>query len=166
MSTATLRPSRSNTSSVTGHSAGRSKAIEVVPRELPGRLEFVYPALSPETRTLRVRMPLENPGASLRPGMHGRVRVTGGGGAVLSVPAEAVVNSGDKDYVFLPRPEGRLEPRRVGTGARHADRVQILRGLSGGDTVVASAAFLIDSESRLKAALAGIGKRPDAGHRR
>jgi Cu(I)/Ag(I) efflux system membrane fusion protein len=134
-------------------------------RDLPGRIEFVYPALSNQTRTLRVRIPLANPDGTLRPGMYGWVQVVGRGGAVLSVPAEAVVSSGDEEYVFLPRADGRLEPRRVGTGARHADRVQILRGLSEGDTVVASAAFLIDSESRLKAAIAGMGKPADAGRR-
>ena len=90
--------------------------------------------------------------------MYGRVQVTGGASTVLSVPAEAVVSSGDEDYVFLPRPGGRFEPRRVGIGARHAERVQILHGLAAGDTVVASAAFLFDSESRLKAAIAGMGQ--------
>ena len=75
---------------------------------------------------------------------------------VLMVPAEAVVNTGEVSYVFLARGEGRFEPRRVWTGRGDGARVSVLRGLAEGDTVVASASFLIDSESRLKAAIAGL----------
>ncbi|MGH7729626.1 MAG: efflux RND transporter periplasmic adaptor subunit, partial [Candidatus Eiseniibacteriota bacterium] len=101
----------------------------------------------------------------LRPGMYGRVRVAGRGGAALTVPTEAVVNTGEHKYVFLAHGDGHFEPRMVWTGRQDGERVQVLKGLAEGDTVVASASFLIDSESRLKAAIAGMGKQPDAGHR-
>ncbi len=133
-------------------------------RELSGRIEFVYPTVSSETRTLKVRLSLENAGGALKPGMYGRVRVVGRGGTALVVPGEAVVNTGEHKYVFLARSDGHFEPRMVWTGTQDGDRVQILKGLAAGDTVVASASFLIDSESRLKAAIAGMGKQPQAGH--
>ena len=73
------------------------------------------------------------------------------------VPAEAVVNTGQSTYVFLAHAGGRFEPRLVQTGREDGERVQIVRGVAPGDTVVQSASFLIDSESRLKAAIAGMG---------
>ena len=134
-------------------------------RAFAGRVDFVYPTVSSETRTVKVRIVLENAGGELRPGMYGRVLVTGGGAAALVIPGEAVVNTGESDYVFIARAGGTFEPRLVTVGVQSGDQVQILKGLAEGDTVVASASFLIDSESRLKAAIAGMGKQPDAGHR-
>jgi Cu(I)/Ag(I) efflux system membrane fusion protein len=133
-------------------------------RELQGRIDFIYPTVSSETRTLKVRVSLANPGGTLKPGMYGRLRVAGRGGSALVVPGEAVVNTGEHTYVFLARSDGHFEPRMVWTGEQTGDQVQILKGLAAGDTVVASASFLIDSESRLKAAIAGMGKQPQAGH--
>lgn len=129
-------------------------------RAFEGRIEFVYPTVSSETRTLRARLSLANPDGALRPGMYGRVSVAGRGGAALSVPAEAVVNTGERAYVFLAHAGGRFEPRRVWTGLPEGDRLQILKGVAEGDTVVSSASFLIDSESRLKAAIGGMGAQP------
>ena len=134
-------------------------------RELSGRIEFIYPTVSSETRTLKVRLSLANPDGALRPGMYGRVRVAGRGGTALAVPSEAVVNTGEHRYVFLAHADGHFEPRMVWTGVQDGDRLQILKGVAEGDTVVASASFLIDSESRLKAAIAGMGKQPQAEHR-
>jgi hypothetical protein len=75
----------------------------------------------------------------------------------LTVPAEAVLNSGDHKTVFIDRGNGYLEPRQVKTGEREADRIQILSGLSGGERVVTSGNFLVDSESQMKAAASGMG---------
>jgi Cu(I)/Ag(I) efflux system membrane fusion protein len=127
-------------------------------RAFEGRVDFIYPTVSSETRTVKLRIALENPGGELRPGMYGRVLVTAGGAPSLAIPAEAVVNAGEHDYVFLARAGGHFEPRRVTVGVQDGDWSQILEGLAAGDTVVASASFLIDSESRLKAAIAGMGK--------
>ena len=129
-------------------------------RSFAGRVEFVYPTVSNETRTLKARLVLDNTAGVLRPGMYGRVTVSGRGGAALSVPSEAVVNTGEHSYVFLAHAGGRFEPRMVWTGLPEGDRVQVLRGVAEGDTVVSSASFLIDSESRLKAEVAGMGAQP------
>jgi Cu(I)/Ag(I) efflux system membrane fusion protein len=136
---------------------------------LPGRtfeaaIDFIYPTVSSETRTLKARLSLANGDGLLRPGMYGQVDVQSRrGGSSLVVPAEAVVNTGDMSYVFLARGEGHFEPRRVWTGSGDGDRITVLRGLAEGDTVVASASFLIDSESRLKAAIAGLGAKSSSG---
>lgn len=130
-----------------------------------GRVEFAYPTVSPETRTLKVRLSLDNRDGLLRPGMYGRVRIAGRGGQALVVPDEAVIDAGEHQYVFLAHPGGHFEPRMVWTGTRDGDRVQIVKGIAEGDTVVASASFLIDSESRLKAAIAGMGSQPGGAHK-
>ncbi len=137
-------------------------AVDALPgRTFEGRIEFVYPTVSSETRTLKARLSLATDG-SLRPGMYGRVRLSARGALALSVPSEAVVNTGENSYVFIAHAGGRFEPRRVWTGLPAGDRIQILRGVAAGDTVVASASFLIDSESRLKAAIEGMGAQPGA----
>lgn len=125
-------------------------------RTFTGRVDLVSPTVSSETRTAKARIVLDNPGAVLRPGMFGKVRVAGADAAVLVVPAEAVVDAGEHRYAFLARAGGRFEPREVRTGATSSDGVEIRSGLAAGDTVVASASFLIDSESRLKAAISGM----------
>jgi Cu(I)/Ag(I) efflux system membrane fusion protein len=133
-------------------------------RVFPGRIEFVYPTVSNATRTLKARLTLANPDGALRPGMYGRVGVVARGARALSVPAEAVVNAGEHSYVFLAHAGGHFEPRMVWVGMPEGDRVQILKGVAEGDTVVSSASFLIDSESRLEAAIAGMGAQPGMGH--
>jgi multidrug efflux pump subunit AcrA (membrane-fusion protein) len=129
-------------------------------RVFDGRVDFVYPTVSNETRTLKVRIVLPNLDGLLRPGMYGRVNVSARGATSLSVPAEAVVNAGQHSYVFVAHAGGHFEPRMVWTGMPEGDRVQILKGVVEGDTVVSSASFLIDSESRLKAAIGGLGSQP------
>jgi Cu(I)/Ag(I) efflux system membrane fusion protein len=98
--------------------------------------------------------------------MYGRVSVSARGASALSVPAEAVVNAGEHSYVFIAHQGGHFEPRMVWTGLPEGDRVQILKGVAEGDTVVSSASFLIDSESRLKAAITGMGAQLGSGHQR
>ena len=129
-------------------------------RDIEGRVDFVYPTVSSETRTVKLRVSLDNGEGLLRPGMYGRVLVTGAGAPVLAVTSEAVVNTGEHAYVFVAHGGGHFEPRMVSVGLQDGDQVQILAGLAEGDTVVSSASFLIDSESRLKAAIAGMGKQP------
>ena len=129
-----------------------------------GRIDYVYPTLSAETRTARVRVALANPGLRLKPGMYATLRVTGGastaGAPVLTVPRGAVLATGERSLVFVRRADGRLEPREVRLGAASDDRVEILRGVAVGDTVVASATFLVDAESNLGTALGGMGDMP------
>lgn len=127
-----------------------------------GTVDFIYPTVSSDTRTVKARIVLDNANGRLRPGMYGRVRLSGRGAAMVVVPSEALVRTGENTYVFLARSDGHFEPRAVRTGAQSGDRVQVLSGLAPGDTVVSSASFLIDSESRLKAAIAGMGSKPGA----
>jgi len=133
-------------------------------RAFPSKVEFVYPTVSSETRTVKARLSLANPGGVLRPGMFGRVRTRGAATPVLVIPADALVDAGEHRYVFLAHAGGRFEPRLVSAGIQSGDDVAILAGLAEGDTVVASASFLIDSESRMKAAIAGMGSAPASGH--
>ena len=126
-----------------------------------GRIAYVYPTLSPETRTARVRVALANPGRRLMPGMYATLHIEGAGrAAALTVPRAAILATGERQLVFVRRPDGRLEPRLVEVGAASDDRVEIIRGLTLGDTVVASATFLLDAESNLGTALGGMGDMP------
>ena len=136
--------------------------LEALPgRDFPGRVAYVYPTLNPETRTARVRVELPNPGFRLKPGMYATFRLTAPGrAAALSVPRSAVLSTGERSLVFLKRADGILEPRAVALGGATDDRVEVLRGLAAGDTVVASATFLVDAESNLGSALGGMGDMP------
>ena len=129
-------------------------------RRFQGRIEFASPTVSPSTRTVQLRLTLADPDGALRPGLYGRVIVTPRAAAVLRVPEEAVVATGDEDYVFLARAGGRFEPRRVTVRRLDDAYEQVLDGLAEGDTVVTSASFLIDSESRMRAAIEGLGAMP------
>jgi Cu(I)/Ag(I) efflux system membrane fusion protein len=120
-----------------------------------GKVQFIYPAVNPESRTLQARMEFRNPGLKLRPGMYGDVVIDLDAASGLAIPTEAIVDTGERQYVFLAKPGGRFEPRLVKLGARSEDRVQVLEGLARGETVVTTANFLVDSESRLRAAVEG-----------
>jgi len=135
-------------------------------RTFRSRVEFVYPTVSAETRTVKVRLTLPNADGVLRPGMYGKVAVSARASQAVAVPAESVVRTGEETYVFMARAAGRFEPRRVVTGAQDGEWIQILSGVAAGDTVVASASFLIDSESRLKAAIEGLGGSSATAHGR
>jgi Cu(I)/Ag(I) efflux system membrane fusion protein len=120
-----------------------------------GKIGFIYPVVDPTTRTLRVRVELNNAGLRLKPGMYGDVVVHLDPERGVVIPTEALADTGEYQYVFLARDGGRFEPRRVRAGNRSGDNVQILEGVSPGDLVVTTAGFLIDSESRLRAAIEG-----------
>ncbi len=139
-----------------------SLELEALPgRTFTGRIAYVYPTLDPDTRTARVRVELPNPGLLLKPGMYATLRLTGTARtASLSVPRSAVLSTGERDLVFIKRADGMLEPRLVDLGMVTDDRIEIVRGLVAGDTVVASATFLVDAESNLGTALGGMGKMP------
>ncbi len=134
-----------------------------------GRVQFVYPAVSTGSRTLKARLAFRNRGLRLRPGMFANVTLELEGIEGLVVPSEAVVDSGEVQYVFVSRDGGRFEPRRVRLGSRSDARVQVLEGVAEGERVVTTANFLIDSESRMRAAIEGFASReearasPDAG---
>lgn len=126
-----------------------------------GRVTYVSPTLDPETRTAKVRVALPNGDLALKPGMVATLHFSAPGAATLaSVPRSAVLSTGERSMVFVLRRDGRLEPHEVTLGTANDERVQILRGLTVGDTVVASATFLVDAESNLGTALGGMGNMP------
>ena len=114
------------------------------------RIDFIYPTLSERTRTLRVRFSAANAGGALRPGLYGTADFVTAGQEVLTVPRDAVVDTGLQQHVFVAT-GGRFEPRPVTLGVQLADRVEIRSGLQEGEQVVAAGVFLLDSESRLRA---------------
>jgi membrane fusion protein, copper/silver efflux system len=120
-----------------------------------GRVQFIYPALAAGTRTLQARIELANPGLKLRPGMFGDVALDIGAAEGVVVPSEALIDTGERQYVFVDRGAGRFEPRAVKVGRAESGQVAILEGLEAGEVVVTTANFLLDSESRLRAALEG-----------
>lgn len=107
------------------------------------------------SRTMKVRLELDNPGLVLRPDMFVDVELDVREPAGISVPVDALIDSGRRQAVFVATGEGAFEPREVTVGTRYGDRVQIAKGLEEGDTVVVSGLFLLDSESRLQLATAG-----------
>ncbi|HLK63778.1 MAG TPA: efflux RND transporter periplasmic adaptor subunit [Bryobacteraceae bacterium] len=119
-------------------------------RSFHGRVSYILPQVDANTRTLKVRIEFENPGFLLKPEMFGEVELQTGGTRRLVVPASAVLNSGDRQTVFVDRGNGFFEPRPVTIGEQTDSRVEILSGLQAGDRIVTSGNFLLDSESRLK----------------
>jgi Cu(I)/Ag(I) efflux system membrane fusion protein len=135
-----------------------SMALQAMPGQVfTGKVSFIYPAVNPSSRTIQVRLEFKNPHTRLRPGMFADVTLDLGAVEGLVVPADALVDTGESQYLFVALPGGRFEPRSVKVGARTGDRVQILTGVSAGERVVTTANFLIDSESRLRAAIQGFG---------
>jgi membrane fusion protein, copper/silver efflux system len=114
------------------------------------RVDFVYPTLSERTRTLRVRFPAANTDGHLRPGLYGTAEFDLPGQHVITVPREAIVDTGLRQHVFVAVGET-FVPRPVTVGAQLADRVEVLTGLEEGEHIVAAGVFLLDSESRLRA---------------
>jgi Cu(I)/Ag(I) efflux system membrane fusion protein len=123
---------------------------------LQGRSAFIYPMLDPQTRTAKVRFELANPGERLKPGMYANVELKSALGTRLFVPTEAILDSGERQLMFIHLGEGRLEWRMVKLGVRAGEWVEVLEGLQEGEHIVTSANFLIDSESQLKAAVGGM----------
>jgi len=137
-------------------------------RFVDGRVSFVWPTVDEQSRTARVRVAFANPGGLLKPGMYATLlfeaRVPGGD--VLQVPAEAVVQTGVRNLVFVVGPDGALTPREIVLGARAGQRFQVLSGLAAGERIVASANFLVDAESRLTTGAAPVMPGMDMGTER
>ncbi len=121
-----------------------------------GRVSLIYPALDPATRTAQVRVEFPNPRLELKPDMYADVVLEADLGERLSVPPSAVIDTGVRSLVFVDQGEGLLEPREVRIGLRTDEAYEVLSGLAEGEKLVTSGNFLIDSESKLKAALAAL----------
>lgn len=130
-------------------------------RTLNGTVDFIDPTVNPKTRTLGVRIAVDNADGTLRPDLFGEVMLHEPERDGLRIPADAVIDSGSVQVVFLSLAGGHLEPRKVQVGVRVGDDVEVLSGLHAGDLVVTRANFLVDSESRLQSALRALdGSQP------
>jgi Cu(I)/Ag(I) efflux system membrane fusion protein len=145
-------------------------AAEVSLPYLPGRrwrgtVTNVAPTVDAQTRTIKVRVEVDNADGALKPEMFADVLLRSGGGEGLLLPADAVIHAGERQLVFVDLPDGRLEPREVHLGVRVGDAVQVLHGVAEGERVVTTANFLLDSESSLEAALSTMSPAPAGEHR-
>ena len=123
-----------------------------------GRIVFISPTLDPKTRTVQVRVEFPNPDLALKPEMFVNFKLGVDLGRHLLVPADAVLDTGTLQYVFVERGQGYFEPRTVKVGPKTEDSYVIESGLKAGEQVVTAANFILDSESRLKGAFANMGE--------
>ena len=120
-----------------------------------GEVLYIYPYLSKETRTLRLRLAFPNPELQLKPDMYANIRLEAElPGPNIVIPQEAVIDTGVRQVVFVSRDKGKFEPREIKLGVEvNGHQYQVLKGLSEGEEIVISAQFMLDSESRLREAV-------------
>ena len=129
-------------------------------KEIKGRIDYIYPYLDNGTRTVKARVVISNPGYSIKPDMYGSAVIRDEIGEKLAVPADAVMNTGTRQVVFVDRGDGYFEPHTVKLG-EHVDRYYVvISGLESGDRVVTNPVFLIDAESNLNEASGALGSMP------
>lgn len=114
------------------------------------RADYIYPEMSPSSRTLKVRFPVNNRKNILKPAMYGDVILSVKSGKVLKVEEDAVMDDGRRKIVFVSKGAGKFEPREIVTGAKTDGFYEIRRGLKANDVVARGANFLLDSEAQLK----------------
>jgi Cu(I)/Ag(I) efflux system membrane fusion protein len=131
-------------------------------RVLKGSVKAVDTVLNPETRTLRARIEVPNSGGVLKPEMYVTAHLKTEQGRFLAVPKSAIMPTGTRQLAFVEKAPGQFEPREVQVGKQGDDYFQVLSGLKEGDRVVTSANFLIDSESKIKAAIQNAGKKTES----
>ena len=130
-------------------------------RTLIGKVVFIDPVVDEMSRSVQVRIELPNPSGTLLPGMFGDVVISHAMGSGLTIPASAVIRTGERDIAFRVVSDGRFAPVEVKIGpTRFADRFELLQGLNAGDEVATSGNFLIDSESRLEAGAGSMADMP------
>lgn len=122
-------------------------------RTFAGRVSYIYPLVTQETRTVRVRIVLANRDGLLKPNMLATVGLQTAASHALVAPADALVDTGSQQLVFVAEGRGRFSPREVRVGRRSAGQVELLSGVNDGDEIAASATFFLDSESQLRGAL-------------
>jgi len=145
---------------------GQQASIQLsyIPGEtFTGKAIYIYPSLNPETRTAKVRYEFPNPHERLKPEMYANVEIKVHLGQKLAVPEGAIIDTGLRQLAIVDKGSGYFEPREVKVGAKVDNYYEVIKGLKAGERVVTSANFLIDSESKLKEALAGVGSA-HAGH--
>jgi Cu(I)/Ag(I) efflux system membrane fusion protein len=137
---------------------GQTAAVELsyLPGEhMEGELTYIAPFLDPKTRTVEVRLELDNASGKLKPEMFGNVVVAGAPRlGALAIPTSAVIRSGKRTIAVVALGEGRFDPRDITLGLDSGDGwLEVLSGLDEGDEIVISSQFLIDSESNLQEAV-------------
>lgn len=131
-------------------------------QELRGKVEYIYDTLDPGTRTGTARVVVANPGLRIKPGMFATATLFGTPSEARPVvPAEAVIRTGTEAVVIVSLGEGRFRPQAVTLGSEGEGFIQILAGLDGGEVIVTSAQFLIDSEARLAASIGAMAGGTD-----
>jgi RND family efflux transporter MFP subunit len=123
--------------------------------QFTGRVIYIYPYIDENTRTNKVRYEFANSRGRLKPGMFANVELAAPTSSAVVVPLNALLDSGREQIVFVSQGAGYFEPRKVKAGRRLGDQVQILEGIRDGEMVATGAAFFLDSESQLKAAVQG-----------
>jgi RND family efflux transporter MFP subunit len=131
--------------------------------QLNARIAFISPTLNADSRTLRVRFDAPNARLALKPDMYVNVELQVNGGEGVAFPDSAVLDTGTRQIVFVETAPGRFEPRQVHVTNRAAGMVQVDSGVAAGERVVVKANFLLDSESRLTAAISGANARQQGG---
>jgi len=119
-------------------------------KEMSSRIDYIYPSISGETRTAKVRFSLPNPNGQLKPQMYTNVEIAVDMGKRLIVPESALIDTGEKQVVYVDLGTGAFEPREVKLGLRANGYAEVLKGLKEGETVSTAANFLIDSEAQLR----------------
>jgi Cu(I)/Ag(I) efflux system membrane fusion protein/cobalt-zinc-cadmium efflux system membrane fusion protein len=130
--------------------------LSYVPGErFHGEVLYIYPYLSKETRTVRLRLAFPNPELQLKPDMYANIRLEAElPGPDIVIPQEAVIDTGVRQVVFVSKGKGKFEPREIKLGVEvNGHQYQVLKGLSEGEEIVISAQFMLDSESRLREAV-------------
>jgi RND family efflux transporter MFP subunit len=127
-------------------------------RVFKGRVSFINTNVDVKSRTVKVRIVLDNPSGTLKPDMYAEVGFGGQLGYGVAVPDSAVMGTGEREMVFIAKGDGLFEPREVKTGVKVRGFYEIRKGVAAGEQVVTGANFLLDSESKLKAAISGAGK--------
>jgi len=125
-----------------------------------GKVTWISPVLEEKTRTTKVRLEFANRDFKLKPEMYANVEIEVDGGKKLAIPDEAVLDSGIRKIVFIDKGEGRYAPAEVKLGGKFDGYYEVLSGLSPGERIIASASFLLDSESRLKEAMGAMAGMP------
>jgi Cu(I)/Ag(I) efflux system membrane fusion protein len=129
-------------------------------RIFAGKVSWISPVLDEKTRTAKVRLEFSNRDFILKPEMYTNAEIEIDGGRKLAIPDEAVLDSGLRKVVFIDKGEGRFAPAEVKLGGKFDGYYEVLSGLSPGERIIASAGFLLDSESRLKEAMGAMAGMP------
>jgi Cu(I)/Ag(I) efflux system membrane fusion protein len=133
-------------------------------RKFTARVTNILPQMDPQTRTLKVRLEADNPGLALRPDLFVNVEFQIAMPSRLTVPDEALIDTGNSQVVYIDRGNGTFEPRRVQIGDRYDGKVEVVSGLEKGERIAMSGAFLLDSESRMRGVAAGSSSQTPVSH--